>query len=454
MAVVGNVGTYATVQPIEGPNFGGMVQNQFDKLDAERKAKAKAEEEAKAKKQAQLDKISLGDKKISNITELENQTNEDLKVLKQEFIDAYNSGDMQGMNRAKDQLSTINNAIEFTNRKSEQIEKNRENLNQNYYNQFWALTGSINEAKVDRKYDKETKEHRITIYEDEEKTIPIVVDKTIPELLKSYEIPTKYTPEMLTNTAKNFAKTYRPDFLENIINSGDLYGVKGAETILNDERVEDELRSKAKQMSKDVGARALYASDNGISLFDFYKMDKDQIKGAEDFFYKELKNAYRDEIEYSISQKSKRGGSGKDGMKVGMPTLWDSSTINIEEPGSAPGRTSIKKVPVTAGKAKTTTISNSTGKTLLVNSMPLDRVLYDPDTGQMYIGIAFNASSRESMGNNGSGASEGSSNKVTKWFPSNSSEFNAFKTVYNSSFGTDLQTIDDFKRALFIDRGI
>lgn len=50
MAVVGNVGTYAQVQPIEGPNFGGMVQAQFDKLDAERKAKeaakAKAREEA------------------------------------------------------------------------------------------------------------------------------------------------------------------------------------------------------------------------------------------------------------------------------------------------------------------------------------------------------------------------------------------------------------------------
>lgn len=48
MAVVGNVGTYAQVQPIQGPDFGGMVKVEFDKLDAERKAKAAAIAKAKA----------------------------------------------------------------------------------------------------------------------------------------------------------------------------------------------------------------------------------------------------------------------------------------------------------------------------------------------------------------------------------------------------------------------
>ena len=48
MAVVGNVGTYAQVQPIQGPDFGGMVKEQFDKLDAEKKAKAAAKAKAKS----------------------------------------------------------------------------------------------------------------------------------------------------------------------------------------------------------------------------------------------------------------------------------------------------------------------------------------------------------------------------------------------------------------------
>lgn len=48
MAVVGNVGTYAQVQPIQGPDFGGMVEKQFDKLDAERKAIAASSAKAKS----------------------------------------------------------------------------------------------------------------------------------------------------------------------------------------------------------------------------------------------------------------------------------------------------------------------------------------------------------------------------------------------------------------------
>lgn len=452
MAVVGNVGTYAQVQPIQGPDFGGMVKAEFDKLDAERKAKAAAKAKAERDKQEELDKMSLGSKKVSNITEYETQTNKALNDLKQEYLDAHSRGDMQGMNKAKDQLGTLNYAIDFTNKKSEQIEKNRENLNQPYYNQFWQITNSINELKIDRKYDTENKEHRITIYEDEEKTKPIVIDKTVPEILKAYEIPPKYNFDMLTKTVENFTKTYKPDFLETMINSGNFYGTKGVETILNDERIESEIRSKAKQMSSDVGAKAFYASEKGISLFDFYKMDEKQNKDAEDYFYNELKRGYRDKIETSISQK--RSGGGKDGLAVGTPTLWESSSITTEKPGSTPGRTSVSTVPITPGKAKSLTISSPSGKTLLVNSMPLDRVLYDSATNKMYIGIAFNESGGQSMGSDGSGARESVSNKVTKWYPQDSAEFNAFKAVYNAAFKTELQTIEDFKKALFVDRGL
>lgn len=52
MAVIGKVGTYAQVQPIQGPDFGGMVQAQFDRIDADRKKKA-AEKALKAKQAAE-----------------------------------------------------------------------------------------------------------------------------------------------------------------------------------------------------------------------------------------------------------------------------------------------------------------------------------------------------------------------------------------------------------------
>ena len=41
MAVVGNVGTYAQVQAPQGPDFGGMVKSEFDKIEAD-KAKEQA----------------------------------------------------------------------------------------------------------------------------------------------------------------------------------------------------------------------------------------------------------------------------------------------------------------------------------------------------------------------------------------------------------------------------
>lgn len=453
MAVVGKVGTYAQVQPIEGPNFGGMVQAQFDKLDAERKAKEAAKAKAEAKKQEELDKLTLPSLKTSNISEMNRQSEEKYKQMYSEYVEKVRAGDINGARQLISSVGTLNNAVQFFNDKYKEVTSAEGKYNSQFLTEFEDVLRNINDANSDIEY-KGNGLDVVTIYKDPEKK-EVLVKGNLNEILNSINVPFKFDGDMLNKSVGSFVKTFKPDKIETIINQGHLYGTKSVEDALNDPEINDELRRQAKNMVADRNTRAFYAQEKGMSLFQIDNFDETQKKEAEDYFYKTYKDALRREIDLSIAQKSQgRGGSGKDGMKVGTPTLWESSTINIEEPGSAPGRTSIKKVPVTSGKAKTTTISNSTGKTLLVNSMPLDRVLYDPDTDKMYIGIAFNASSRESMGNNGSGASEGSSNKVTKWFPSNSSEFNAFKTVYNSSFGTDLQTIDDFKKALFIDRGL
>ena len=451
MAVVGNVGTYATVQPIEGPNFGGMVQDQFDKLDAERKAKAKAEEEAKAKKQAQLDKLSLPEQEMLNLNGFQAQRYNWLKSQVPKFRELRDKGDYNEAQRLINSLETEANAVKQTNAKLKYYYDNRGDYDDAYFRRFEDMMKYTDSGNIDL-VDKGDGEVRYNIYKDPAKTEILYEAITPYEFVSKSDIPLKFDT---TKEVELFTKTFKLDEIEQEIDRKASYGTIQAKDLVNNERVLSRIDEKAEEYIDDDRAMAHY----GKTINKWSPRAKDytdkEKEDAKKYFAKLLKDGYEKELDMQISQKSQaRGGSGKDGMKVGTPTLWDSSTINIEEPGSAPGRTSIKKVPVTAGKAKTTTISNSTGKTLLVNSMPLDRVLYDPDTDQMYIGIAFNASSRESMGNNGSGASEGSSNKVTKWFPSNSSEFNAFKTVYNSSFGTDLQTIDDFKRALFIDRGI
>lgn len=448
MAVVGKVGTYAQVQPVQGPDFGGMVQAEFDKIDAERKAKAKREEEAKAKKQKELDEMSLGSKKVSNITEYETQTNTALNDLLQEYLDAHSRSDMQGMKRAKDQLGTLNYAIDFTNKKSEQIEKNRDNLNQSYYNQFWAITNSVNELKIDRKYDRGNKEHRITIYEDEEKTKPIVVDKTVPEILKAYEIPPKYDFDMLTKTVENFTKTYKPDFLETMINSGDFYGTKGVETILNDERIESEIRSKAKQMSSDVGAKAFYASEKGISLFDFYKMDEKQNKDAEDYFYDELRRGYRDKIETSISQK-RSGGGGKDGFNIVQSTLEIPKTYNLDNASVAYGGKNADGSNQTSVNMPTGSISFNVAKeggvSVVVGDRRLNDIVYDPNSKKMIFALSTSASSRQGAGSGGATFGEGESNKESSWFTERDLSFEQLKNSLNTipSLRGRIKTKDD-----------
>lgn len=451
MAVVGNVGTYATVQPVQGPDFGGMVQDQFDKLDAERKAKAKREEEVKAKKQAQLDKLSLPEQEMLNINGLQDQRYNWYKSKVPEFAALKASGDYNGMQRLITSLETEANAVKQTNAKLKQYYDNRGDYDDDYFRKFEDLTKYVNSGSVDL-VDKGDGELRYNIYKDPEKKELLYENMTPYEYVSKTDVPLKFDS---TKEAGMFAKTFKLDEIDKEIDSKSKYGTVQVKDLMDNDRVLSRINDKAEEYINDDRAMAHFGKRIDKWEARAKNYTEEEKKEAKDYFTKLLKDAYQQELELRISQKSQvRGGSGKDGMKVGTPTLWDSSTINIEKPGSAPGSVKVDKVPVTAGKAKTTTISNSTGKTLLVNSMPLDRVLYDPDTDKMYIGIAFNASSRESMGNNGSGASEGSSNKVTKWFPSNSSEFNAFKTVYNSSFGTDLQTIDDFKKALFIDRGL
>lgn len=450
MAVVGNVGTYAQVQPIQGPDFGGMVKVEFDKLDAEKKAKAAAKAKADKEKQEELDKLTLPSVKTSNITEMNRQSEAKYRQMYSEYVDKVNAGDINGARQIISSVGSLNNAIQFFNDKYKEVTSAEGKYNPQFLTQFEDVLRNINDANSDIEY-KGNGLDVITIYKDPEKK-EVLVKGNLNEILNSINVPFKFDGDMLNKSVGSFVKTFKPDKIETIVDKGSLYGTKSVEDSLTDPEINDELRRQAKNMVSDRNTRALYAQEKGMSLFQIDNFDETQKKDAEDYFYKIYKDALKKEIDLSIARKSGGGGGGgKDGLTVGTPTLWESSSITTEKPGSTPGKTSVSTVPITPGKAKSLTISSPSGKTLLVNSMPLDRVLYDSATNKMYIGIAFNESGGQSMGSDGSGARESVSNKVTKWYPQDSTEFNAFKTVYNAAFKTELQTIEDFKNALFVD---
>jgi hypothetical protein len=451
MAVVGNVGTYAQVQPIQGPDFGGMVKVEFDKLDAERKAKAAAKAKADKDKEDALNKLSLPEMEMLNINGLQDQRYNWYKSKVPEFTALKAAGDYNGMQRLITSLESEANAVKQTNAKLNKIFANRGIYDETYLKRAEDLVDNIDKANVNV-VDKGDGELRYNIYKDAAKTELMYEAITPYEYVTKLEVPLKFDSN---KEADSFADTFRLDEIEKEIDTKSKLGTVKTEDLLNNERVLNRIDAKANEFISDDRAMAHFGKT--IDKFETRAnaFDEDEKKQAKEYFSTLLKDAYKRKIDLSVSQKrSGGGGGGKDGLTVGTPTLWESSSITTEKPGSTPGRTSVSTVSITPGKAKSLTISSPTGKTLLVNSMPLDRVLYDSATNKMYIGIAFNESSRQGVGNEGSSAGEGVSNKTTKWYPQDSTEFNAFKTVYNSAFGTKLQTIEDFKKALFVDRGL
>ena len=451
MAVVGNVGTYAQVQPIQGPDFGGMVKVEFDKLDAEKKARAAAKAKADKDKEDALNKLSLPEMEMLNINGLQDQRYNWYKSKVAEFRILKEANDYNGAQRLMNALESEANAVKQTNDKLNKIFANRGIYDDFYLKRAEDLVDNIDKANVDI-VDKGDGELRYNVYKDAAKTELMYEAITPYEYVTKLEVPLKFDSN---KEADSFADTFRLDEIEKEIDTKSKLGTVKTEDLLNNERVLNRIDAKANEFIGDDRAMAHFGKT--IDKFETRAnaFSEDEKKQAKEYFSTLLKDAYKRKIDLSVSQKrSGGGGGGKDGLAVGTPTLWESSSITTEKPGSTPGRTSVSTVPITPGKAKSLTISSPSGKTLLVNSMPLDRVLYDSATNKMYIGIAFNESGGQSMGSDGSGARESVSNKVTKWYPQDSTEFNAFKTVYNSAFGTKLQTIEDFKNALFVDRGL
>ena len=153
MAVIGNVGTYATVQPIQGPDFGKMAKDQLDKMDADKKARAAAK--AKAEKDAQEKKEkfgNLGDLKTTNVNGFNKGLYNAYSQMKGEYEQAINSGDFLKAKTLKDSLATMNNATDMASKKMDFMAKEADDLDPDFVQKNNNILRSINDANTDVTY--------------------------------------------------------------------------------------------------------------------------------------------------------------------------------------------------------------------------------------------------------------------------------------------------------------
>lgn len=449
MAVVGNVGTYATVQPVQGPDFGGMVQSQFDKLDAERKAKARAEEEAKAKKQEELDKLTLPSLKTSNISEMNRQSEEKYKQMYSEYVEKVRAGDVNGARQLIASVGTLNNAVQFFNDKYKEVTSAEGKYNSQFLTEFEDVLRNINDANSDIEY-KGNGLDVVTIYKDPEKK-EVLVKGNLNEILNSINVPFKFDGDMLNKSIGSFVKTFKPDKIETIINKGSLYGTQSIEDSLNDPEINDELRRQAKNMVADRNTRAFYAQEKGMSLFQIDNFDETQKKEAEDYFYKTYKDALRKEIDLSIARKSEggSGGSKSGGFNIVQSTLEIPKTYSLDNASVAYGTknadgTSKTDVNMPAGSISFN-VAKEGGVSIIVGDRKLNDIVYDPNSKKMIFALSTSASSRQGASSGGASAGEGESNKESSWFTERDLSFEQLKNSLNTipSLRGRIKTKDD-----------
>lgn len=436
MAVIGNVGTYATVQPVQGPDFGKMVEDQLSRIEEKKRAEKAAKDKAAKEAQEKKEKFgNLGDLKTTNINGFNKGLYDAYDQMKVEYSQAIDSGDYFKAKTLKDSLSTMNNATELANKKMEFMAKEADNLDPDFVQRNNNILRSINEGNTDTKYAGNG-QILFTVYEDPQKT-KVLFESTSPnEIVTKLDAPYKFN---MDGTLNDFVKNYKPSSIESKMKDG--ISTTTVSDVMNDPKVIEGIDSKANELSNDSNSLAWF----GKTFLNKYETDKNNFseeekKQAKEYFRERIFNSYEKEIDLNLQQRTGRSSSGgKDGFTIGTPSVYE-----------APSITPNGMAPVPLSGAKTVTISNSSGKTLTVGGMPMDRVLYDPKSGKLYIGLLYSASGKEGMGGDGASAGVSESNKFTKWFSQTSDQFDKFKATYNAAFKKNIQTVSDLKNELFL----
>jgi hypothetical protein len=445
MAVVGKVGTYAQVQPLQGPDFGKMVKDQFDKMDAEDKAAKAAKAKADKEKEDRLSKLVLPSRKTSNVKEMNKQINTKYDTMTTEYEQAIDSGDM---NRAKmliNSVGSLNNAVDFFNKKYDELSKSEGKYNPRFVSEFETMINSIDNANSDVEYKGNGLDY-VKVYKDSEKK-EVLVEGNLPEILNSINIPYKFDADMLNSSAKSFVKTFPANKIESIINQADLYGTKSIETAIGDESIESELRRQAKSMVENRNSRALYASDKNMSLFRLDNFDEKEKQDAEEYFYKVYKDAFRNEIDYAIQQKRGSGSGGAEDYNLTSSILEVDGKYTMAN-DSSDGELTMKPNSISFNLLK------KGGVPVKVEDKSVGEIIYDPSSKKMIFSLASRISGSSGASGDGSKSGIGTSMVTTNWYSDKDELFNTLKNSINSipQYRGKIKTKDDIlKHVLGID---
>lgn len=327
MAVVGNVGTYAQVQPIKGPDFGGMVEKQFDKLDAERKAKAVAQAKAKDEASKDLEKIKEpGAYSLSGIAGYDDSMSKLVKDLYEEstnyqkmYKDTQDTKYLYAAKKTANEIDSINNEAkalaEYLKIAEEQLKSKA--VNPDAYRETMSYIQQLRDGKA--KFLRKDGRAFVQFYnEDGTEKEPEYIGGFVKNKLNMVgDIDLEKEYANIVNRVK-----------APIIESGNYYRNVSLKDITSD-------AAKPQREALLSAAKALAGTDEAMT-----KWHQSQVKpttkqskysdwtdkereAAETYFFDNLRNSYGKEVGLNLGAPPSNNGGGKgDEKDIIKPTLY------------------------------------------------------------------------------------------------------------------------------------
>ena len=370
MAVIGKVGTYATVQPIQGPDFGKMVQDQFDKADAEKKAKSMAA--SKAKEDALKDRKSpdaftpsgmIGyDESISKVYK---DIYNDAMSYKQKYIETSDNRYLYEHDRLVNELETITNESKALNNYLTNAEKlfQAGRVNESNYNEVMYDLNQFKDNKA--KYTYKDGRAYVQIYDENG-------NEREPKYIGGF-VKDQLNLVADVNLNDEFKKVV--DRVEApLIESGNYYSnVKITDINSREASAQREaLLSAAKGFTGDDAAMTKWYQANVKPTTGIRKTNNWTDKEREDatkYFYNEMAKSYGKKVERGFGSPN-TGGSGSDNKnEIAKPTVFTvpgTSTKGLAWSAANKNNPTISSLVVNVGgdKTKKETINNSVFKNM------------------------------------------------------------------------------------------
>jgi hypothetical protein len=436
MAVVGNVGTYAQVDKVQGPDFGKMTEDAFDKI-AQRKAleDKKKKDEAAAKAKAVEDLGPFGVYEGGLPPALDEKMNILLEGYRTDYNYYKSIGDISNAEKSKEIVPIINSSVKVVKSKIEKLEKDLASPNGGVYDKDFVSKTLEELSAFDKDsflLEKEGANPYITIIDtevDEQGNRKILVPKqTIASWIAKIDPPLAFDDQKDLST---FLKNNPVSRIES--KKGNMFTT--VDDVMDDKTVIDNIESHVRSLSNSDSAMAnwLKSSKNEYKARDFSKQEKEEfIKDNIETY----KNAYREVVSLDLQERSGGSGSGK------------KDDVEVTPPVSL-GVTQVDGIPSTFNKdtTKYVAIEKKAGSGIDINGNPLTGLIWDEDNGKLFYGISLPVKGSYSADSTSMGASE----KTTKYFSSveSKAEMTNVRAKMSKKFGVQLNNDEDLVNLLF-----